>query len=116
MNPQIASDGIGEVEIGGRRWTIRREMTADFRRHHLGDLIGKINIPLAILHSPSDETVDFEQALRIYQLASVRPPGRTAPPVSLLALDDADHLLAKRQADLAYVAGILSAFFRRHAS
>lgn len=116
MNPQIAREGLGEVAIGGRRWTIRREMTTDFRSHRLGDLIARVSVPLAILHSPSDETVDFEQALRIYQLASVRPSGSVAPPpVSLLALDGADHLLANRPEDLTYVAEILSAFLRRHA-
>ncbi|MGV3483084.1 MAG: alpha/beta hydrolase family protein [Planctomycetaceae bacterium] len=114
MNPQIESAGLGDVEIGGRRWTIRREMTADFRRHHLGDLIARIAVPLAILHSASDETVSFDQALRIYQLASVRPPGVPAPAVSLLALDGADHLLANKHSDLIYTAEILSAFFRRH--
>lgn len=114
MNPQITTHGFGEVEIGGRQWTIRREMTADFRSHRIGDLIAQITVPLAILHSPCDETVLFDQALRIYQLASLRPSGVPPPPVSLLALDGADHLLAKRQADLAYVAEILSAFLRRH--
>ncbi len=114
MSPQIAASGSGEVEIGGRRWLIRREMTDDFRRHRLSDSITKITIPLLVLHSPNDETVGFDQALRIYQLASLRPIDELPPPVSLVAIDGADHLLAKRAADLVYVAEIVSAFFRRH--
>lgn len=115
-NPSIVSAGLGDVEIGGRTWTIRREMTADFRSHNLGDLITRITLPLMVIHSPTDETVGFDQALRIYQLASVRPLGTPVPPVSLVALDRADHLLGNRSEDLAYVAELLSAFFKRHHS
>ncbi len=115
-NSSIVSAGVGDVEIGGRTWTIRREMTADFRSHNLGAFITRIILPLMVIHSPTDETVGFDQALRIYQLASVRPPGATAPPVSLVALDRADHLLGNRTEDLAYVAELLSAFFKRHHS
>ncbi len=113
-NPSIASHGSGEVEIGGRRWLIRREMLDDFRSHTLSDWIARIQVPLMILHSPVDETVGFDQALRIYQLAAVRPTSQPAPPVSLIALDGADHLLANNPLDLTYVAELLSGFFRRH--
>ncbi len=70
------------MEIGGRRWLITREMLDDFRSHQLADWIARIQVPLMILHSPADETVGFDQAIRIYQLASVRPGLATAPPVS----------------------------------
>lgn len=113
-NPMIARDGTGEVEIGGRRWLITREMLDDFRSHQLADWIARIDVPLMILHSPVDETVGFDQAIRIYQLASVRPLLADAPPVSLIALDGADHLLANDSQDLSYVAELLSSFFRRH--
>jgi len=113
-NPAIASAGVGDVEIGGRAWTIRREMLADFRSHQLGDLITRIALPLMVLHSPTDETVDFNEALLIYQLASLRPPGVATPPVSLVAIDRADHLLGNRVEDLTYVAELLAAFFKRH--
>lgn len=114
MNPEIACRGAGEVEIGGRRWTIRREMTADFRSHRLGERIARVAVPLMVLHSPADRTVAFDEAIRIFQLASVRPSGITPPAVSLVALDGADHLLANNADDLVYVAELLSAFFRRH--
>lgn len=114
MNPEIAGRGAGEVEIGGRRWTIRREMTADFRSHRLGELIARVAVPLMVLHSPADRTVAFDEAIRIFQLASTRPVGVTPPAVSLVALDGADHLLANNANDLVYVAELLSAFFRRH--
>lgn len=115
MNPAIQSAGSGEVEIGGRRWTIRREMLEDFRSHRLDQAISKVAVPLMLLHSPVDRTVGFDHALRIMQLASSRRDSSAmAPPVSLVALDGADHLLAENPHDLHYVAGLLASFFWRH--
>lgn len=113
-NPDIEKVGQGQVEIGGRSWTIRSEMLEDFRRHRLEDWIARISIPMLIVHSPTDETVGFDHALRILQLASSRRTGHAAPPVSLVALDGADHLLAENPQDLSYVAGLLAAFFWRY--
>jgi uncharacterized protein len=113
-NPRIASEGEGEVEIGGRSWNIRREMMADFRSHELSESITRIRVPLMILHSPTDETVGFDQAMRIYQLASIRATDEEAPPVSLISLGGADHLLSQHPVDLAYVAELLAAFFHRY--
>ncbi|HBJ33155.1 MAG TPA: alpha/beta hydrolase [Planctomycetaceae bacterium] len=114
MNPAIQNDGAGEVEIGGRRWMIRREMLDDFRSHHLDQWISKISLPLMLLHSPVDRTVGFDHALRIMQLASGRRDGAPPTAVSLVALDGADHLLAKNPDDLSYVAGLLASFYWRH--
>lgn len=114
MNPAIETAGAGEVEIGGRRWTIRREMLDDFRSHHLDRLISNIALPLMLLHSPVDRTVGFDHALRIMQLASVHRDAPPPPAVSLVALDGADHLLAENPDDLTYVAGLLASFFWRH--
>jgi uncharacterized protein len=114
MNPAIGSVGAGEVEIGGRRWTIRREMLDDFRSHRLDRLIANISLPLMLLHSPVDRTVGFDHALRIMQLASGRRDASLASAVSLVALDGADHLLSENPDDLSYVAGLLASFFWRH--
>ncbi len=114
MNPAIEAQGYGEVEIGGRRWTIRREMLEDFRRHQLEQRISRIDIPLMLLHSPADRTVGFDHAVRILQLASMRRDATASGAVSLVALDGADHLLAENPSDLSYVAGLLSAFFWRY--
>jgi pimeloyl-ACP methyl ester carboxylesterase len=114
MNPAIQSDGAGEVEIGGRRWTIRQEMLDDFRGHQLERLISNIAVPLMLLHSPVDRTVGFDHAIRIMQLASAGRDDQATTPVSLVALDGADHLLAENPEDLVYVAGLLASFFWRH--
>jgi len=114
MNPAIQTEGAGEVEIGGRRWMIRREMLDDFRSHQLDRLIGNLSLPLMLLHSPVDRTVGFDHALRIMQLASSRRDNAKPSATSLVALDGADHLLAENPDDLSYVAGLLASFFWRY--
>lgn len=114
-NPAIEGSGQGMVEIGGRPWLIRRQMLDDFRRHRLEDSIAKISVPLMVLHSPVDETLGFDHALRIMQLAGSARDNPNEPfPVSLVALDGADHLLAQNADDLSFVAGLLAAFFWRY--
>lgn len=113
-DPDVLTAGHGEVEIGGRRWTIRRQMLDDFRSHSLGQRISRIDRPLMVLHSPADTTVGFDHALRIMQLVSIRADESAAPSTSLIALDGADHLLAERAEDIEYVARLLSAYFWRY--
>ncbi|MEX0824728.1 MAG: alpha/beta fold hydrolase [Pirellulaceae bacterium] len=116
MNPQIGQRGNGEVTIGGRQWTITEQMIEDFRRHQLPDRITEIAVPLLICHSPSDSTVGYEEALRILQLASTQPQeDEQRPPVSLLTLDHADHLLSTDPRDLPFVAEMIAAFVHRYA-
>lgn len=115
MNPQIETDQSGEVEIGGRKWSITRQMLDDFRRHDLSLAIRRINIPLLILHSPVDRTVGFDHALRIMQWAMSGAPESTAnSAVSLFSLDAADHLLADNADDLRLVMELLTAFYWRY--
>lgn len=113
-NPAIEATGEGQVEIGGRNWLIRREMLADFRSHRLEAWVSRISAPLMVLHSPVDQMVSYDHAIRILQLASQPRQARSAAPVSLVALDGADHLLAENSQDLSYVTGVLAAFFWRY--
>ncbi|GAA5507770.1 alpha/beta hydrolase family protein [Novipirellula caenicola] len=122
MNPAIENDGQGEVSIGGFRWQIDSQMVADFRRHDLPDRISKIRIPTMVMHSPVDETVGFDHALRIMSLinqsdvsemdASSSTHGK--PLCSLVSLDGADHLLAQHAHDIEYVSDLAAAMVRRY--
>lgn len=114
MNPAIQAEGHGQVSIGGRSWTIRREMLADFRSHQLPDLVAKIDVPTLLLHSPVDKTVPYHHALRLMSLIQTAPDRST--PVSLFSLADADHLLADRAEDLPLVASIAASFINRYAA
>lgn len=94
MNREIESTGIGTVSIGGRQWSIRREMLEDFQRHDLPAAISKIQVPTLLFHSPDDGTVSFDHAIRIMGLIQSSPSG--GGPVSLVTLDGADHLLSEQ--------------------
>ncbi len=112
MDPAIERAGRGMVTIGGREWTIRREMLEDFRSHDLPRIVGRIETPTLLMHSPADETVGFDHALRLMGLIQSAPDRST--PVSLISIADADHLLANTVADLSFVASTSAAFIRRY--
>jgi uncharacterized protein len=108
MNPAIESDGEGDVSIGGRIWRIRRQMIEDFRAQSLPDVIAQVALPVLILHSPVDETLSFDHAIR---LTSLLQGGNGS--ASLVRLDGADHLLVNDPADLTYVGAMMTAFIKR---
>ena len=113
MDPAIESSGLGSVIIGGLQWTIRRETLTDLRQHDLAALIARIEAATLLFHSPVDGTVSFDHALRIMGLIQNAPDRST--PVSLVALDQADHLLDDPPSDIEFVVATTAAFLSRYA-
>jgi putative redox protein len=113
LNPTIEQTGVGSVTIGGRQWRIRREMLEDFRRHDLPAAISRVEAPTLLFHSRMDATVSFDHALRIMGLIQTAPD--TTTPVSLVSLDQADHLLSVPLSDIDFVASTTAAFLTRYA-
>jgi uncharacterized OsmC-like protein len=101
----IESEGEAEVELAGRRFTIRRQFLEDLRGQHLEAKIGHLHRPLLILHAPTDDVVGIENARRIFEAAR--------HPKSFVSLDGADHLLTRRE-DAVFVAEIVSAWCSRY--
>lgn len=112
MNPAIQSDGMGDVTIGGFTWSIRREMLEDFRAYALPDYLNRVRSRVLSFHSPVDQTLGYDHALRI---ASLVEDEHGLPGCSLITLSGADHLLAKHAADADYVAQVSACFLRRYA-
>lgn len=112
MNPEIQSHGIGDVEIGGLTWSIRRQMLEDFRTHELPNYLNQIRSRVLAFHSPVDQTLGYDHALRI---ASLVEDENGLPGCSLVTLSGADHLLIKHPADAEYVAEVSASFLRRYA-
>ncbi len=112
MNIQIVSQGDGTVSIGGRLHRIKRQMLEDFRSHDLQSAVRLITKPLIAFHSPSDETVDFRNALVNCGLDA---PDRRwlARSRSLISLPNCNHLLTTNDADCVMVAEIVDAWCRR---
>jgi putative redox protein len=110
-NPKIASEGRGEVNIGGRDWMVTREMISDFRSHDLPARVAEIRMPVLVVHSPKDETLGFHHALRLYGLLTQRDATGVPPAaVSLLTLLESDHLFLNSPADLTWLVRSIDAF------
>jgi uncharacterized OsmC-like protein/pimeloyl-ACP methyl ester carboxylesterase len=101
----IHARGDGEVEIGGRRFRIRREFLADVAEQRLLDQVRDLRKALLIFHSPVDAIVGIENAGKLFAAAKHSK--------SFVSLDDADHLLGRR-GDAVYVANVLAAWAGRY--
>ena len=109
MNSEIGSKGRGEVEIGGYRWQIDRQMVDDFRKYDLSQVIPNIKVPTVIVHSIDDETLAFDQAINILNLIRQNNPN-----VSISALAKAGHLLTEQE-NWQNAATVIASFLHRHA-
>ena len=100
----IEAHGVAPVDIAGRQFRIRKQFLDDLDSQKLGEELGALRSALLVMHSPVDRIVSIEHAERIYKSArGVR---------SFVSLDDADHLLTRRQ-DAEYVAEVLAAWSSR---
>lgn len=103
--PVLEAEGAAEVAIGGRRFTIGRDLVDDLAGQDQARRIGELGRALLVLHAPGDEVVGIENASQIFQAAR--------HPKSFVSLDTADHLLSRRD-DAAYAARVLAAWASRY--
>ncbi|MDZ7734745.1 MAG: bifunctional alpha/beta hydrolase/OsmC family protein [Gammaproteobacteria bacterium] len=101
----IQQDGGAEVTLAGRSFTIKKQFLDDIEDHRLHDAIRSMDKALLIMHAPTDNLVDIDNARLIYEAAR--------HPKSFVALDGADHFLSdSRDAD--YAASILATWAGRY--
>ena len=112
LNPEIVSHGHGPVSIGGRNHQVKRQMLEDFRTYDLPTAVKFITKPILAFHSPSDETVDFRNAIVNCGLNSPSHDPRSQPR-SLISLPNCNHLLTTNDADCMMVSEISDAWCRR---
>lgn len=103
---EIEENGIAEVDLQGRQFTIKKQFLDDVRNQSVAAAIQSLDKALLVMHSPIDKTVDIENARKIYDHAK--------HPKSFVSLDNADHLLMKKSEDSIYAAKILSAWASRY--
>lgn len=101
----IEADGQADVQLGGRTFTIKKQFLDDIAQVTLADHVKSLKKALLVLHAPLDETVELENAARIFQMAK--------HPKSFVTLDDADHLLTKKE-DAEYAAELIAAWVQRY--
>ena len=103
--PEIDQHGRAMVDIAGRCFTIRAELLDDLAGHSVSERAGRLEAALLVMHSPTDNIVDIDNAARIYTSAK--------HPKSFLTLDGADHLLT-RSADATYAARMIADWSERY--
>ena len=101
---RIEAEGVAEVTLGGRSFTIKKQFLDDLAGLSLAGGIAAMRKALLLFHGPLDETVSIDNAGRIFQAAK--------HPKSFVSLDRADHLLSRRD-DAVYVANVIGAWAKR---
>ncbi|WP_030985109.1 alpha/beta hydrolase family protein [Streptomyces sp. NRRL WC-3744] len=101
----IERRGEAEVDLGGRTVRIRRRFLEDLAAQPQRERIHRLNTALLVMHSPTDETVEVDNARQIFDAAR--------HPKSFVAIPGADHLLTDRS-DAAYVSAVLAAWATRY--
>lgn len=101
----IQAHGEAEVQLAGRPFRIRRDFLVDVAAHSLAEKVAVLRKALLVMHAPSDTTVDISNATSIYMAAK--------HPKSFISLDDADHLLSRKD-DAVYVANLIAAWSQRY--
>jgi len=104
--PERAGSEEAELDLGGRRVKVRRQLLEDLAEGHLESEIGQLGRPLLVFHSPVDEVVGIEHARKIFKAAR--------HPKSFVSLDGADHLLLANEADSRFVGGVLARWAARY--
>jgi putative redox protein len=102
---EIEAEGEAEVQLAGRPFRIKRQFLLDASEHKLIDKIGRLRKALLVMHSPRDTTVDIVNAMHIFAAAK--------HPKSFVSLDEADHLLTRRN-DAVYVANMIAVWSERY--
>ena len=103
--PTIESEGEAAVRIGGRRFHIQRQFLEDLEKRPILGLVKELRRPLLIFHAPGDLTVGIENASQLFVAAR--------HPKSFVSLDDADHLLTRKE-DARFVASVIGGWVSRY--
>tara|TARA_Y100001980_G_C14556894_1_gene352549 strand:+ start:22449 stop:23663 length:1215 start_codon:yes stop_codon:yes gene_type:complete len=102
---EIEKTGKAEVDIGGRNFTIEKQLIEDLEKNDSKKIIHALKKPLLIMHSPQDSIVGIENAAEIYNAAM--------HPKSFVSLDGSDHLMTNT-ADSMYAGSIIAPWASRY--
>lgn len=102
---EIEQKGIANVTLAGRSFTIKKQFLDDIADQNVEKAVGSLGKALLVFHGPRDQQVSIENAATLFTAAK--------HPKSFISLDDADHLLTRKE-DAIYVADVLSAWVQRY--
>ncbi|MDH3604798.1 MAG: alpha/beta fold hydrolase [Candidatus Tectomicrobia bacterium] len=101
----INTQGVAEVTLAGRRFTIKKQFLDDLSQTRMQDTIRNLRKALLILHAPLDNVVGIDNARQLFEAA--------LHPKSFISLDQADHLLSD-QTDSLYAGSIIAAWVKNY--
>ncbi len=104
----IHEGGAVKINIGGRPFKIKRQFIKDVENGEINKSLNSDAMrgkSVLVLHSPQDQTVEIENAEKIYTSAR--------HPKSYISLDGADHLLSSKD-DSLYVGKVIAAWAGRY--
>lgn len=104
---EIMEKGEAEVCLVGRPFKIKKQFIEDIENQNMQNAIGNLGKALMVMHAPLDATVGIENASAIFSAAK--------HPKSYVSLDDADHLLSRRE-DAEYAGHVISIWADRYIS
>ncbi len=102
---EIKKKGKATVKLAGRPFKITQDFVTDVSEANLTPAIENLKRALLVLHSPIDQTVGIENAAQIFSNAK--------HPKSFVTLDDADHLVTRKE-DAEYAAEVIAAWSARY--
>jgi uncharacterized OsmC-like protein/pimeloyl-ACP methyl ester carboxylesterase len=103
--PQIEADGEAKVMLADRPFTIKQQLIDDIAESDILSGLSQSQKALLVMHSPLDTTVSIDHAAKIFAAAK--------HPKSFVTLDDADHLLSRRE-DAQYAGEVIGAWVARY--
>lgn len=102
---EIMEKGEAEVCLAGRPFLIRKQFLEDIKSQNLERSIAHLERALLVMHAPLDNVVSIDNAAQIFKAAK--------HPKSFVTLDDADHLITRKE-DAAYAARVIAAWVSRY--
>jgi uncharacterized OsmC-like protein/alpha-beta hydrolase superfamily lysophospholipase len=101
----IKAQGKVNITVGGQTFMLTKQFLDDLSKKDMQQAIRNLDLPLLIIHSPQDLTVDIDNAARVYQAAR--------HPKSFISLDNADHLLS-RETDASYAGSMIATWAHKY--
>ena len=102
---EILENGEADVCLGGRPFKIKKQFIEDIEGAKVEDSVRNLKKALLVMHAPLDQTVGIENAGTIFSWAK--------HPRSYVSLDDADHLLTRKE-DAEYVGRMIATWARKY--
>ncbi len=102
---EIEKNGCAQVDIGGRKFMIKKQFLDDLQAQNHIPVIENLKKAILVMHSPQDKIVEIDNAANIYKLAK--------HPKSFVTLDRADHMLSNKE-DAFYAGNVIASWVKRY--